>query len=422
MVPFRSPARAAALATALAFLPRIAGAFHEGGAGQCDGCHTMHSPTTGGSSLLAARDSSSVCLTCHSDTVQRAYTVLTRVTMPGVAPVNYTPGGDFGWLLKTYRWVNSKGVQQASPGERHGHSVVAFDFGLTADSERLVAPGGTYSSDKLTCISCHDPHGRYRITDSAGTVSTSAPSIRASGSYGTNGTVEEPTSTGAVGTYRLLAGVGYQPRNSGQLPFSTPPPIAVAPSSYNQKERTAQVRVAYGARMSEWCGNCHGNIHTPNAGSGFAHPSGATARIAAMVTRNYNTYVKTGELTGSWQTSYSSIVPYEEGTTNRSALALHARSDGLATSGPQTGLENVMCLSCHRAHASGWDHALRWNQNSEFIVAAGQWPGIDATVVPRKPDLAQGRTTAETRAAMYDRDPTAFAAYQTTPCNKCHVK
>ncbi len=424
MPPSRSPARAAALATlavALAFLPRVATAFHGGGAADCDGCHTIHSGGTG-TLLLAGRDSSSVCLNCHAGTVQRPESVLTTGLVAGLPPVNYTPGGDFGWLLKTYQWVDAKGVQHRSRGENHGHSVVAFEFGLSADAERLVAPGGTYASDKLACISCHDPHGKYRITDSAGTVSTAGPPVRTSGSYTNGVTVEEPTSTGSVGVYRMLGGAGYQPKSAGQAPFSAPPPIAVAPSTYNRSERTAQVRVAYGARMSEWCGNCHGAIHTPSGPPGFAHPSGGSARLGSTIAHIYNAYVKTGDLTGSWASSYSSLVPFEEGTTSRAALAPHARSDGSAGMGPQTGLENVSCLTCHRAHASGWDHATRWNQNSEFIAVAGQWPGLDATGLAATPALAQGRTVAETRGAMYERDPNAYAAFQNSPCNKCHAK
>jgi predicted CXXCH cytochrome family protein len=421
----RSPARAASftiLAMTLAFLPRAAAGFHAGGAGECDGCHSMHSSGTS-SSLLLAKDSSSVCLTCHAANIQRPDTVLTTGLITGVPPINYTPGGDFGWLQKSYQWIDAKGVLQQSRGDHHGHNVVAMDFGLVPDAVRLVAPGGTYSSNQLGCISCHDPHGTYRLTDSGGTVSTVGPPVRTSGSYANGGTVEDPTSNSSVGVYRLLGGAGYQPKSSGQAPFSNQSPIAVAPPTYNQGERSTQVRVAYGARMSDWCGNCHLSIHVPNdPSSKLVHPSGPMARLGAIVSKTYNSYIKTGDLTGSWQSSYDSLVPYEEGTTNRSTLALHARSDGSGLDGPQTGLENVMCLSCHRAHASGFDDALRWNQEGEFIAVAGQWPGLDATGTAGKPTLAQGRTSAETRAAMYDRDASRYAAYQNSLCNKCHAK
>ena len=86
-----------------------------------------------------------------------------------------------------------------------------------------------------------------------------------------------------------------------------------------------------------------------------------------------------------------------------------------------------MCLSCHRAHASGWDWAMRWNMrdasiNTGYVTVGGQWPGLDATGDAALPANAQGRTQAETRGAMYDRDPTAYAPYQRALCNKCHAQ
>jgi predicted CXXCH cytochrome family protein len=422
----RSTARAVALAmlaTALVLHPHSARAFHEGGVGQCDGCHTMHAPASS-TFLLGASDPSSVCLGCHADSVQRPYTVMTTGSPSGFPPVNYTPGGDFGWLLKTFQWIDQTGAPRFSNGERHGHSVVAVDFGLLPDAARLVAPGGTYAANRLSCVSCHDPHGRYRITDAGGTVSTEGTPIRGSGSHGSGGIVDQPTPGGALGVYRMLGGVGYQPTGSGQPFFSAPPPVAVAPPAYNRSERSTQVRVAYGARMSEWCGNCHGQIHTPYAPSsgGLLHAAGDSASLGATVTSIYNSYVKTGDLSGAQPTSYLSLVPYEEGTTDRMALAGHASSDVQSSEGPRTGLENVTCLSCHRAHATAWDHAMRWNQDSEFIVLDGQWPGIDAVGTAARSQFAQGRTVAETRGAMYERNPAAFATHQNTLCNKCHAK
>jgi hypothetical protein len=117
------------------------------------------------------------------------------------------------------------------------------------------------------------------------------------------------------------------------------------------------------------------------------------------------------------------MVPYEEGTSDRATLAPHAVSDDSQRGGPSTGNEQVMCLSCHRAHATAWDHALRWNNpQSGTIVFGGQWPGVDSTGEAALPANAQGRTQAETRAAMYDRDPTVYSPYQRVLCNKCHAK
>ena len=437
----RSPSTALARTAVVAVLALAAApahAFHEGGVGSCDGCHTMHNssagaavaktlaPFTGNAYLLSGTDPSSTCLACHASLTPGGANVFTPAPAQGQPPGNYTPGGDFGWLRKAWSWMGATAVE-SSPGERHGHNVVAFDYGLVSDATFLSAPGGTYPATQLSCISCHDPHGRFRYAGGPFPVTTGAPII-ASGSYGGTG-LQTPLAGQAVGTYRLLAGQGYAAL-PGLPTFSADPPVALAPLVYNQGESTAPVRVAYGTGMSEWCGNCHGGIHTAAApgASPFAHPSGNLAKLSTNGELDtYNKYMATGNLAGSQATAYWSIVPYEEGTTDRPTLAAHATSDGTSTAGPSTGQENVMCLSCHRAHASGWDWALRWNMrdasiSSGYVTVGGQWPGIDATGDAALPANAQGRTQAETRGAMYDRDPTAYAPYQRALCNKCHAQ
>ena len=80
----------------------------------------------------------------------------------------------------------------------------------------------------------------------------------------------------------------------------------------------------------------------------------------------------------------------------------------------------MSCLSCHRSHASGWRHGLRWNADGEFTTYDGAYPGTDST--PSVPQFARGRTGGETQAAYYDRPVTQFASYQRVLCNKCHAK
>ena len=290
------------------------------------------------------------------------------------------PGGDFCWLKKDYRWSSADASNnQISRGERHGHNIVATDFGYFADTTHVLSPGGTYPAAALSCISCHDPHGNYRrFAD--GTTGTSGPPIIASGSYADS---PNPDANGAVGTFRLLAGKGYQPKNhSGGNPFTADPPAAVAPSPYNRAETFADTRVAYGSGMSEWCANCHAEIHNDNYPNKNIHPSGNAARLSQEVINNYNAYLASGNLNNSPSSAYNSLVPYEMGTNDYSALKAAADSSGSSRGGPQGGNANVMCLSCHREHASGWDSMTRWNMNAEYMVYGGLFPGIDNFAPP----------------------------------------
>jgi len=404
-----------------------ASAFHAGGTGECTGCHDMHPAqsfpegTDNNVALLAGKDPGSVCLECHQKAGRKqpdSHLVATAdPDMPtGMPPFQLTPGGDFGWLKKSYRWGAGGGEDGGfSPGERHGHNIVADGYRFSPDTERVTAPGGTYPSISLSCISCHDPHGKYRRFAS-GSIGTVGAPIRASGSYDSS---PDPTGDRSVGVYRLLGGKGYKTSLYDGEPFTADPPSAVSPSIYNRKEDAGDTRVAYGAGFSEWCANCHPRFLSSGGTGAKSHPAGGTVKLSRNVNANYNAYVASGNLSGSSSTSYTSMVPFEAGTSDYGLLKGMAKSGGSVTAGPGPQA-NVMCLSCHRAHASGWDHGGRWNLKGEFLVYDGQFPGIDDSTVPTR--ISQGRTRAETQKTFGDRPPTVYATYQRSLCNKCHAK
>ena len=370
------------------FAALAAEGFHSGGVAECEGCHTMHNSLNGQAMngktaanpyLLMGADPSSTCLNCHHTTAVTPNTY--KVSSPANAliqnsrpvPSQLGPAGDFGWSNR--------------------HNIVATDYSYTQDNLLAYAPGGTYPRAKLTCISCHDPHGRYRHLAGSDQARTGAP-IRESGSYGA-----EPDTASAVGVYRLLGGVGYQPVSvTGSYSFVSKAPVAVSPQDYNRSESATDTRVAYGTGMSEWCSNCHASMHNnddPAPGS-FRHPAGNSAKLSATLIANYKRYdFRTGSVNADGATAYSSLVPYEMGTEVRSDL----RAATLLTTGPSTGQENVSCLSCHRAHASGFPAMGRWNFGADMV-----WDGYPSP------------------QAFYGRTQTYFATAQRSLCNKCHVR
>ncbi|HXV77401.1 MAG TPA: hypothetical protein VD788_13875 [Candidatus Polarisedimenticolaceae bacterium] len=406
-------------------------AFHDGGVAECAGCHSMHNPNQGGGSgsdhLLIAYDESSVCLSCHitSSATPSSYHVATADSLlgPGMSPTQRTPGGDFGWLKKTYSWAPSwnPSAVETEEGYTHGHNIVADDYGYIPDGINTIAPGGTMLSDQLGCESCHDPHGTFRRDESGSyvvpAIGTTVAPIVASGSYHNSPT---PGAGEAVGSYRLLAGPGYGDFGAGNL-FTVDPPMAIAPSSYNRTEASTQTLVAYGQGMSDWCATCHPNFHTATAPGAFLHPTNQSINTGTPSVRSiYNAYVSSGDLSGTQANSYLSLVPYEEVALTWSELQTLVTNNTAQTNipGPDDN-EYVMCLSCHRAHASGWEYAVRWNAESEFLTYGGVYPGTD-TSAPSQ--FSRGRTSAEMQAAYYDRPPTEFATYQRSLCNKCHAK
>jgi hypothetical protein len=425
-------------------------AFHAGGVAACDGCHVMHNAQSGvakstiaaatsvapwtnvtNAYLLQGSDQSSTCLICHSGAKQAGIQFTIADLTTATAPTNRTPGGDFGWTQAIYDWTNS-------PSQRHGHNVAAADFGLGIDPDLTIAPGGTWTGGpgrkQFACSSCHDPHGRYRMqVDAASTngVAFAGPfpgsvatlPIAASGSYGA-----EPTATYAVGAYRLLGGQYYVPASNGSAQFPNDPPVAVAPMAYNNTEATSEVRVAYGTGMSEWCQNCHTNIHLDGYTSGVAglrHPAGSDAVLRGGQIAVYNTYVSSGKVDAAATSKYTSLVPFEQGkSVTLASLKAVAAPDSIIAA---TGSSNVMCLSCHRAHASGFDSMVRWDQSATFLTDGGAYTnGATGSTTVIYAGGNGARTTAQTQAGYYDRPvgtgTTAIGSYQRSLCNKCHGK
>jgi predicted CXXCH cytochrome family protein len=426
-------------------------AFHAGGVAACDGCHVMHNAAGGvakstndragepawsnhtNAYLLQGSDQSSTCLICHGSPTAKAAGTGNQFVVAdlsgGAIPSYRSPGGDFAWVtIANYAAAPNGAI---SDSRSHGHNVLAKDFGWSVDGRFTggVAPGGTFTIgtggiDSFACSSCHDPHGRYRMqigTQTNGIVfagpftgSPATQPIAVSGSYG-----DAPQANYAVGAYRILAGKSYTPASKPGFPFPNDPPVAVAPRDYNKSEGTAETRVQYATGMSEWCKNCHSEIHSEGYVSGFGgqrHPAASNAFLKPTQYNIYNTYVSSGVYTAG-ATLYTSLVPFEQGSTPTLTALQTAANAGTAPTAGATSA--VMCLSCHRAHASAFDSMVRWDQNATFTTNAGT--GFT--------DGLNVRPAGLTAAGYYDRTvaatgngSTVMGPFQRSLCNKCHGK
>jgi hypothetical protein len=377
-------------------------AFHDGGVAHCDGCHTMHNSESGvsiiengvvgtaGAHLTIGATPTETCLNCHEGS--GTYHVFNNDTSDP-SKVNFTPGGDFYWMKKEFVY-NLHGETHTNAADNHGHNVIAPAYGLTPETENGTgkAPGGSYPTNDLHCSSCHDPHGKK--------INKTGP-IEESGSYGADPTAVE------TGNYRLLGDIGYAP-GPGTVVFTAKVPIATTGSPFGPlRNETKTSHTDYGQGMAEWCGNCHTDF-VGNGGAGVhRHPASNAATLAGIqnLANNYNIYVKTGDTNGTSATAYEPIVSFERQITDPTLL------DPTTTEGPD-GNSNVMCLSCHRAHASAFPNAGRWDFETEF-------PTSDYH--PKDSDT--GAVAGDALAAYYGRDvESEFGSAQRSFCNKCHLK
>jgi cytochrome c553 len=266
---------------------------------------------------LIAESASDVCLTCHATEFGAVL---------GDDPLLPPPergAGNFVFLLEDNLNDGVDGAELPIPGEAAGHNVVAPGHALEPDTRWGVSPGGTFPAVRLKCTSCHDPHG--------------------------------------TGQFRLLLGVG--PVDGGAFYFNFPAPKAQGIDIANEVEANDR-HTAYRQGMSDWCGNCHGRYHDSQP-SLFEHPSDET--LGDEILQRYDLYdgddLPDG---GSHATAYLAATPFEDPG---------AAPDSEA--GP-TAASRVMCLTCHRAHASSAPAAGRWDFNVDLLqddgVVSGSWP------------------------------------------------
>jgi hypothetical protein len=415
-------------------------AFHSGGVAECEGCHSMHNSLEGttnvtgrtfaqgtGAYLLKANDQSGACLNCHNaaDTAPSSYHISTNGITPydSTSPVEMTPGGDFAWLKKTMTFV-VRGNTNTAHGERHGHNIVAADFGYDSDAELSVAPGGTYPAGNLACSSCHDPHGRYRrFADN--TYSTTGLPIFNSGSY--DNSANPTAGVSAVGAYRILGGNGYQPKSlSGSYAFTSDPMDVVVASTYNRSEAVDQTGIAYGKNVAEWCANCHTGMLKGSYTSGMAglrHPAGNGAKLTADIVTNYNAYVSSGIMTNTnTAKAFSTLAPFATDTNDRTVMKPQAVTGtaGNSNHAAAATTDNVTCLSCHRAHATAFESMIRWNYaGNEFMTAADS---AGTAIYDSVNGKGTGLSVAQQQNAYYGRPATYFGGNARSYCNKCHAK
>jgi hypothetical protein len=101
-------------------------------------------------------------------------------------------------------------------------------------------------------------------------------------------------------------------------------------------------------------------------------------------------------------------VRFERGTGDVTLL----NPTGEAADDGPNGSANVMCLSCHRAHASAFPNAGAWFFESELLVDS-----VPSEAIPG------GATADQISNAYYARDMSEFYDNaQRSFCNKCHIK
>lgn len=340
--------------------------------GQCSNCHTMHN-SQGGSPMNFDGTTTTptqtllrgTCLQCHSDTTTSEW----KDSTTG-APIVYNSGGapTYGWNSNTEGLAAGNFYYCDVVGESvFGHNVsmvnnTAADSDLGTDSP---VPPGFVQATKPTAFN----NPLQAATDWGPATWDASGQVTCAGTYGCHGNratayddsykgikgahhTDDTTIDGSrVGkSYRFLAGIIGVELNTSGYEWER-----VADSTHHNGYKGDD---SYGnsSTISYLCGECHGNFHahaslggTGQVGSGspwLRHPTDIDldASTNGIFTTDY--------------TSYSVETPVALETPSTSTSTVDTTSE-------------VICLSCHRAHASPHTDILRFQYSTMDAGGSG---------------------------------------------------
>lgn len=342
--------------------------------GACVNCHTMHNSQSGAPMNFDSSPTPNEtllkggCLGCHgrgtSDNIEFSDTTPQVLHYAAID----LAGGNFAYIIGTgtkTRDTNDSGANASTVGHNVG------DLGLTyyeATSAMFPPPGNEFTQNNVITDSANFTCGGTKGCHGDRTVSGSMAAIR--GSHHVSdavlkfGSAFDESAQGATTahSYRFLKGVKGGEDSDWQA--------TVSATDHNEyKGATAGVEGTYstpgGGTISGLCAECHGNFHGGSADIGtgpwLRHPTDIV--LPSDTTKEY--YLYNGGTTGT-NNPYSLDAPVARGTIPTTGPSQYVN--------PGTEDSIVMCLSCHKAHASANADILRWNY--EDINAGG---GSDTT-------------------------------------------
>lgn len=323
----------------------------------CSNCHTMHASQDATLIREGSAPETGVvgnCIECHG----RYRWMLLKMDCVGCHAKDISGGNN---IISQVPQVAHSGAALAAGNfkdafgggnESKGHNVHGFGINLSVGDLSNYPPGYDSVRDpssikydqfsdvaQVMCAGANGCHGNRdklsHIEALRGSHHTDDRILQLSGGVFTE------TGQGATPglSYRFLYG-GHGGEDSDWEATKSPSDHneykgAASPSSGAQTYGNADT-------ISEFCGECHGSFHGGASSPWFRHPSD----IPLPSSGEYANYA-----------TYNNIIPLAR-------QAIPAPSNNTITGGV------VMCLSCHRAHASQYAKILRWDYKNTDLVTA----------------------------------------------------
>ena len=318
--------------------------------GNCSDCHTMHNSQNGAPMQILAPGESdtgpkglllrSTCLGCHgqgtSRNLQGPHNNIPQVLHSSAADL---AGGNFAYItgLKTRTSGDSNAV---------GHNVSDLGFNETVLTS---SPGDEYSTNitntNFTCAGAMGCHGDRTVQDELMAMKGAHHTDDHILKFGSINESNQGSSTGL--SYRFLKGVKGGEDSLWEAASSS--------TAHNEYKGSSSMGAGSGTSpanntISGLCTECHGYFHGTSSGEvggqepWLRHPTDVLLPSSGEYI-SYATYSLTAPV------ARTSIPNSPSGTVSSSDV--------------------VMCLSCHRAHASPYHKIIRWDYK--------KWPGNGQT-------------------------------------------
>lgn len=354
-------------------LPVLAGAYVTG---PCANCHTMHNSSNGTTLTTGTTYGDAAapnllrgdCLGCHMSTTSATINVSNGTTTPivynTVPPATELAGGNF-------YWTNSDGSNTAADHNR-GHNVKGI---ATADM-LPYAPGanspcaGSCHVSLVADVSPGQETGLATATGCQGCHLRVGHHVRNS--------LEGGPADGAGDAFRFLGGHDTSltgPVNSLQGANEDPDwQFTTGPNDYNLYWGGDAVDNVKPMSIGRFCAGCHSAFHSTGRATGLGPSNGGDRDIDVVNTPTpwlrHPTDVHLpgvgvdGEFARLFDTpgNYDPAMPF-------------ARAAGTLRTAPLDSPDQVMCLSCHKAHGSQYPNALRWDYTTTIAHVGG--PNLD---------------------------------------------
>lgn len=365
----------------------------------CTDCHAQNaksampagnSASGGGTTIgLKKDDITDLCLSCHTEGHNTPYTA----ELTDVAPGNWTAP-----IVKTAQGVVPQGVSMpagdfywSNMDPRNGHNP-AYSKGSNAvpTSKQMVSdsilgnkpPGGEIKDGEWSCHSCHGSHSRFdagvspwrqlkrRVNNVNVTGDVSMYEVEsAKGSVAQDPTCE-PIKSNSRGD--IQEGVWLNMRRDSN-------PLEGADLFRAESDTNKNV---YRGGFSSFCAACHGDFHGGNneSGSSYAsanrvggqwirHPSnlrlGKSSRYGIAA---YTAAVSNVQRTNPNPAGYDWKYPLVKADYDFSVKSAEASSQVRSLSGD----DRIMCLTCHKAHASRFRNMTRWDTSAHAFIRNGE--------------------------------------------------